>query len=367
MALAPLNKNRRVQGSKYRAQPGTDRAIHQYGNPGPKTSRRPTSPLLPAKASAFFTRSPWSDALSVASREIISDWWLVHEWYYLFIAGFPYVTGELESRFLNELKKRHEEDRRFDDSRFDIMASERLYEEIWIPDGSWGPESWVKVEKAARPFHLRLAKVFEYTPKIDSVALYKSHAHIDGILTLETTNDDTGLPSNDLMGRELVERWKAGPGREKAWRTAPRLRLANKDRTRLLRCSQQREGTFSSCSTFLRNPEFISLIKQASISSSVPMVMFEHGMAYQNGTQIYPKPSVLKNALKRLGISTSNKSWPRTRSKPFPPGAVKFVDGDSVDGGDGEDNEEDDDDSFEPGPPHGYFEGDRISDMRDDM
>lgn len=38
MALAPLNKNRRVQGSKYRAQPGTDRAIYQYGNPGPKTS-----------------------------------------------------------------------------------------------------------------------------------------------------------------------------------------------------------------------------------------------------------------------------------------------------------------------------------------
>ena len=206
MALAPLNKNRRVQGSKYRAQPGTDRAIYQYGNPGPKTSRRPASPLLLAKASAFFTRSPWSDALSVASREIFSDWWLVHEWYYLFIAGFPYVTGELESRFLNELKKRHEEDRRFDDSRFDIMASERLDEEIWIPDGSWGPESWVKVENAARPFHLRLAKVFEYTPKIDSVALYKSHAHIDGILTLETTNDDAGLPSNDLVGRELVER-----------------------------------------------------------------------------------------------------------------------------------------------------------------
>lgn len=215
MAFAPLNKNHRVQGSKYRAKPGTDRAIHQYGNPGPKTPGRPASSLLLAKASAFFTRSTWSDALSVASREIFSDRWLVHEWYYSFVAGFSYVTGELESKLLDELKKRHEEDRRFDDSRFDIMASERLYEEIWIPDGSWGRESWVKVEKAARLFHLRLAKVFEYTPEIDSIALYKSHAHIDGILTLETTNDDAGLPSNDLMGRELVERWKAGPGRKK--------------------------------------------------------------------------------------------------------------------------------------------------------
>ena len=360
MALSPLNKSRRVQGSEYRAQPGTDRAIHRYGNRGPKTSWRPASSLLFAKALAAYTRS--LTLPNVASRERLFVWrWLVLERVYPLAIWFPFVTKEWESKYLDELERRYEEYRIFDDFWFDIISSKRLHEEIWILDGSWGRESWVKVEKAARPLHLSLAKVFEYTPKIGSVALHKSPAHLDGILTPENTNDDVGLLLNDLMGKELVERWKAGPGRKKAWRAAPRLRLGSKDRTRLLRGSQQREGTFRSSSTPLRNPKLIPLIKQASISSSVPMVMFEHGMAGQNGSQICPKPSVLKNAARRFGISTSHKSWPLTRFKPFPSEAVKFVDGDSVD------NEEDDDDSFEPGPSDGYFEGARVFEMRNDM
>ena len=366
MALAPLNKSRRVQGREYRAEPGTDCATDQYGYHVRKTSMRPAPSRPFARASAY-TRFPWPGALSLASSERLAEWRL----FVLALIGPEdlesiYFTQFLRPRFdfvrfPNELERRYEENRRFDDSSFDKMASGSFNEESWTLDGSWGRKSWVEVGKAARPFHIRSARVFEYTPSIGSVTLPTSHAHPDGILTLEITNDGVGLLSNDLMGRELVERWKAGPGRKKAWKTAPRPRFANKDWARLLRYSQQREATSRSCSAPLQNSELISSIKQASISSSIPILMFEHGMAGQDGSQIYPKPSVLKNAARRFGIFTSNTSRPRTRSKPFSPKATRFVNCVGVD------DEEDDDDSFEPGPLDGYSESDRLTDMENDM
>ena len=442
MALTPLNKSRRVQVTKFGAQPETDRAVHQYGNPGRNTSMRCLSSRLFAKAQAYAT-SPEPNAPSVVSGKSFEErldesfvHWMRRDWYFdgysrtLLGFGFEdlvlayciqcsgltttHARFLLFNEFLGEFQRCLEEDRKFYSTWDGIMTtirikgafgaycpprrysweevekvaepfrpklarvfenkpkinSDALHENYAHPDDSWDRDSWVKVEKAAKPFRLRLARVFEYTPIIGLVALHKGHAHPDGIPTLEDTNGDVELLSNDLMGRELVERWKAGPGRKKAWRTAPRLRFSNKDRTRLLRCSQQREVTLRSCSTLLRNSGFISLSKQASINSSVPIVLLEHGMARPNGSQSSPMPSVLKNAVRRFRLSTSNMSRPRTRSKPFPPKAVRLVDGDSVDGGDGVDcfdDEEADDDSFDLGPSNGYFEGDRFSDMGNDM
>ena len=386
MALAPLNKSHQVQGSRNRGQPETDRAIYQ-------------SSLPFAKASGF-TRAPCPDARSVASRENISGSLRAFERDNKCVIQFSFGARKFQSRrfvpssvltihvlledqalwdfvrYAYELERRLEEARRFEDPWFDrsalltmgfytktvdgIMPSENFY-------GSWGRESWVKVEKATRPFPLRLARVFEYTPKIGSDESHRNHAPPDGVLSLENTGDDVGLFWNDLTGRKLVERWKAGPGRKKAWRMTPRPRLANKDRTRLLRRSQQREASFCSCSTPFRNSEFISLIRQATISPSVPKVMFDHSIAGHNRSQICPKSSVLKNAVRRFGILTPNTSRPRTRSKPFSLKAIGFVHGDGNDGGDGIDDEEDDDHSFEPGPSEGSFEVDRFSDLRNDM
>lgn len=184
------------------------------------------------------------------------------------------------------------------------------------------------------------------------------------ILTLGDTDDDVGLLSNNHMPREFVESWKVGPGRKKAWRTAPRLRFANKDWIRLLRYSQQSKAIFRSCPMPLRDSE---LIKQAPISSSAPTVMLEHGMVGQYCSQTYPKPNAVKKIARRLGIPTSKTSRPRTLSKPFPPKADRLVDDHGGDGGDDVDDEEDDDDSFEPRPWYLLCEGDLFSDIGDAM
>ena len=328
MALAPLN--RRVQLSKYRAQSETDRTIYQYGNPVPTASMQDSSSVLPAKKSAH--RRSASYSLGCVSW----DPWVIDD-----------KTGTQSYRKLA--------------SQF---ASQRLYEQNWRLDDSWTRGTWAKVEKVARPFHLRLARVFEYKPKICSVALHKGHAHPDNILTLGNTNDDMGLLSNDHMPREFVESWKAGPGRKKAWRTAPRLRFANKDRIRLLRCSQQRKAIFPSCPMPLRESELVPFIRPAPISSSVPTIMLRHGMVDKYSSQTYPEPSTVKKFARRLGIPSSNRSRPRTRSEPFFLKADRLDDGDDSDG---VDDEEDDDDSFEPGPSCEHFQGDLFPDMGDEM
>ena len=95
--------------------------------------------------------------------------------------------------------------------------------------------------------------------------------------------------------------------------------------------------------------------------------MWEHGIRGHYRSEIYPKPSAAKKFAKRLGISTSNTSWPRTRSKPFSPEADRLIDCDGGNGDARSDVEEDDGDSFELGPLDGYYEGDRFSDMGNDM
>lgn len=362
MALAPLN--RRVQLSKYRAQPETDRTIYQYGNPGPNASMLHSYAVLLAKKSAR-RRSASPDARFVPSterslrwehhfgdhfRELREELWSWSEIFDYILDCVSLDPGVIDDKPGTQSYRK--------------LASQRLYEENWRLDDSWNCGTWAKVKKVARPFHLRLARVFEYRPKICSVALHQGHAHHDEILTLGNTNDDVGLLSNDHMPREFVESWKAGPGRKKAWRTAPRLRFANKDRIRLLRCSQQRKAIFYYGPMPLRDSELIPLIRPAPISSSVPTVMLRHGMVDQYSSQTYPKPSTVKKFARRLGIPSSNTTRPRTRSEPFPLKADRLVDGDD---GDGVDDEEDDDDSFEPGPSYGHFQGDLFPDMGDAM
>ena len=395
MALKPLNRSRRVQVSEYRAQGETDRAILQYDKPRPRTSMRAHSSLLFAKASAF-QRFPLPEPpFSVASSKRFSSWWHAVKKYYKSVSCFSFGAAELEAeRFIQssgpktyaqgvdleskcvdwsqvrrflllwELKERYEKDRRFDDPWFNIVASESLDEEVWTLNGSWGPELWVEVGKAARPFHLRLARVFEYKPKIGSVVSHKMHARPEGLLTPENTNDDIELLLDYLMDRALVRRWKAGSGRKKDWRTASRPKFTNQDRKRLLRCSQQKDATFHSCSTLVQSSRFISLMNQASVSCGVPLVMFERGMVGQNGSRNHPKPSVVRRQLRSF---TSITGRYRSRSQPFTPKAVRAVAGIGVEGDDGVDDEEDYHYSFEPGPSDGYVRSDRFSDMGNDM
>ena len=238
-----------------------------------------------------------------------------------------------------------------------LLASKRFCEESWVFDGSLDCDF---LEKVARQFNFRFARVFEYTPKVGSVAVHKGHNHPDGRLALEKTNDDVRLLSKNYRLRELVQSWKVGPGRKKDWRTAPCLRFANKDVMKLLRHFQQEEAVFKSRPFHLQDSEFIPLVRQALISPNVPKVMSEHTMAGHRSRK-YPKPSTVKNFARQLGIPTSNVRWPRNCSKPFSPKAGRLVDGDGVD------DEEDDDDSFEPGPSDEYFEGNLFSDTGSDV
>ena len=388
MALAPLNRSHRVQVSGYRAQGETNRAVYQYENPRPKSSiRAPCSPLFTEvptskRVSRLDDLFPSVSRVRSVDRRAVVFYGKARSEVEHFIRSYgPIPNIPLKSicdsllccwldRHFDEYQRfRSNDDSWFDDFWFDAhsmykkLASENLYEEVWTLNGSWGPELWVEVGKAARPFHLRLARVFEYKPKIGSVVSHKMHAHPEDLLTPENTNDDVDLLSDYLMDKALVRRWKARSGRKKEWRTAPRPKFTNQDKRRLLRCSQQKEATFHSCSTLLQSSGFISLMNQASVSCGVPLVMFEHGMAGQNGSRIHPKPSGLKNTVRQFGSFTSITGRSRTRSKPFPPKAVRFVAGVVVEGDDGVDDEENYHYSFEPGPSDDYVGSDRFSDI----
>ena len=139
---------------------------------------------------------------------------------------------------------------------------------------------------------------------------------------------------------------------------APRLRFADKDRSKLLRCYQPRKAFLRSYSVPLREPELIRLIKQAPVSSSVPKTMFERRMAGQDRSQMCPNQSTLKVFARRLGIPPSNTSRPHTGSKPFYSKTDGFVDGDRGDASDVVDGEGDDDDNLGPGPLFGRLEDD---------
>ena len=193
MALTPLNTSHRLQVREYRGQPGTYRTTHLYELPW-----RP--------ACTTFSRPK---ARPVASRERFSRWMWLDRYYDLYpssgIEGMvsAYQILYWETTILEYLSSVNV---LVDDSWPDFIMRIILHEKICIPDGSWDHDSSAKVEKAVKSYHLGLARVFEYMPRINSVALHKSHAHPDGIPTRENTDDDVELLSNDLMGRELVER-----------------------------------------------------------------------------------------------------------------------------------------------------------------
>ena len=223
-----------------------------------------------------------------------------------------------------------------------------------VRDGLSNRRTWVKLARIARASYPRLARVFESTLNIDSVALHKSNSRPDDRLTLRDLKDDAGLLTNDHMSKKGVENWKAGPGRKKAWKTARTLRFANQDKTRLLRYSQKRKA--------IQNSELIPSIRQAPISSSIPTVMLEHGKSGRRRCLACPKPSAVKDLARRLGIPTSHTSWPRPRSRTLYPSADRFVDGD---GGDGVEDQEDNDCSFEPGSWSGQSEDGLFPNMSD--
>ena len=226
-------------------------------------------------------------------------------------------------------------------------------------DPSWGQSSSVSLAKV--PVFRRSARVLEHEWKLDSVTLHRSHAHPDDILTCIDTNDNVGLHWDDPISRSAIESWKIGRGRKKAWRTAPRLRFADKHGLRLFACSHQGNAKIHSCSMPLQNLELISFITRAPLSFGIPTVILEHSMVDQFRSQMSPKPSAVKKLARRIGIRTSNMSQPRTRSKPK---ANRLIHSNGDDGVD-VDNEEDDDDSFELGPSYGYLEGEVFPGMVD--
>lgn len=240
------------------------------------------------------------------------------------------------------------------------------HEESRRLDVSWNRGTWVKSQKFAKLSHVNLVRVSEYRGKVGLVTLHKSHAHPDGILTPENT-DDIDIILNDSMSRKHVEMWKNGSGRRKSWRTAPRLRLAKKDGLRLLERLQPRKAILRSHPMPLRNSELFLLIKQAPSSFSISKVVLEHGMVGRYKSQLYPKPSTVKKFARRLGLHTSNMHRRLTQSKPFSSMTERFVDGDEAGGSDGADDEEIEYDSSEPGSSYGHFEGELLFGIEDAM
>ena len=199
------------------------------------------------------------------------------------------------------------------------------------------------------------------------VASHKSRAHADDTLTLRNTDDDTADLSDNNMSRKLVERWKNGPGRRKAWKRAPFLSFAKKDGLRLLRCIRRRKAIFCSQSMPLRNSELFPFIKQTTISFGIPIVMSKSGMVDRYKTQTFPKLSAVKKLARQLGLHPSNGRGRRIKSKPFSYMPDSFIDGDEAGSGECADDEENDSDSFEQGSSHGHFEGELLSGIGSEM
>ena len=189
------------------------------------------------------------------------------------------------------------------------------------------------------------ARVLEHESKVDPDASHTNHAHPDDTLICGNIIDDVGRYLDDPISRNAIQRWKTGPGRKKAWKTAPRLRFANKQDMRLFGCSHQRNAFTRSFLVPLHEPELISFTEQVPISSSIPAVMLEHSMVGQNRNQMYPKPSTVKKISRRLGAPPSNMNRHRTRSNHM---AERLTNGDGDDGVSAN-HDEDDDDSLELG------------------
>lgn len=419
MTLAPLDC--RIQESKHRVQPETHRTSYRHGNPVPKISLRHSS-CVPLAKKAACGRSASPDAPYEAVTKILSGWMQrfledlsIRDYSYSEMFDFKFsirLSGFITS--VEVIYKRtiyH-----FDD----LAEFERFCKKLWIHRWLYQPLAWLPWKSDAfgdvlaivlqlswtngfeyklkirpfvlhkshthpeciptlettsdeirllsndpisrkRPLHLRSARDFEYKPKIGSFLCHEGHTHPEHIATSESTSDEVGLLSNGPISSKIVARWKSGPGRKKAWRLAPRLTFANKDETRLLRCSYRRKAIFHSCPMPLRGTNLIPFIKQAPTSSSVPIAMVEHGTLAQYKSQPYPKPSAVKKFARRLGIPTSNKSSPRTRSKPFLPEADGLIDCNEGDGDASVDVEKDDGHGFELESLDEYSEGALLS------
>lgn len=421
MALTPLD--RRIQQGKYRTQPETDRTGYRHGNPLPKTTslRHSSSGQLAKKAACGRPASP--DAPYDAVTKILSGWtqrfledFFPRDYCYensdfkfsIRLSGFITSVEVIQNRTVYHFDDLAEFEKFCKDFRKYRWLSESLAGLVilWTSDvfsdllaiasqPRWPNEVEYKLKicpfvlqkshthpeyipslkntsdeirllsndpiSRKRPMHLRSARVFECRPENDSYVLHRSHTYPEHIPSLENTSDEVGLLSNDPISGKIVARWKSGPGRKKAWRLSPRLTFANKDETRLLRCSHRRKAIFDSCPMPLPGTDLIPFIKQAPTSSSVPTAMLAHGILAQCRSQTYPEPSAVKKIARRLGIPLLNKSSPRTRSKPFPSEADELIDCNEGDGDAGVDVEEDDGRGFELESLDEYSEGALLS------
>ena len=404
MALAPFDP--RIQVSKYRTISGTERSVYQPKNNdgrnaiwGQYSSGQYSSVSLANLLACRRSALPYAPYQELT--EILSGWMrqLIEQYLGLFnyrhnnyrhkckffilpsglIAFVEWVDPLGGKHYFDDLVEFH---RSFEISKlldyvpwirrecsqkqggissYRRLESQSLGEDRWRLDDTRIDGTRQKVEKIARLFRLKLARVLEQKAKIGSVASQKRHIHPGDILTCRITDDDVGPLSNDPLSRKSVERWKVGPGRTKAWRSAPHLRFENRDAIRLFGSSHQRKANFRSRPMPVQDSELIPLIKKASISSGIPIVMLEHSMVDRYRSQMFPKPSAVKKLARRLGIHASNMSRPWIRSKHMADKLINSNGDDSV----GVDIEEDFDDSFEPGPLYGNFEADVFSGMGD--
>lgn len=403
MALTPLD--RQVQGSKHRVQPENDRTGYHYGEPVPKTSLRHSSSVPLARNSACKGSTP-PDARYEAVTTILSGWTqrFLEE---IFPRDYRYkkfdfefftkLSGLIISVEVIHIRTAYQFDDLAEFERFckQLLIDRWLYIPLLSGTGQFGsgevlyralrfgwartceyklkvrpfvlhkyhthPEYIPTLEHTSdeirllskdptsrkRPLRLRSVRDSEYKAKIGSTLCHKGHTHPEHLPTLKNTSDEVGILSDDPMSGKIVARWKSGPGRKKAWRLTPCLTFANKDETRLLRCSHRRRASFHSCPLPLRGTDLIPSIKHASTCFSVPTAMLEHGKLAQYRSRMYSKPSAVKCFARRLGIPTSHNSSPRTRLKLLPFEADGLIDCNEGDGGASFDVEEDGGHGFE--------------------